>query len=292
LSVLRYILVFSAERQVIMESFKSKVLEATEFVRAKIPNRPLIGLLIGTGLGDTADGMENVISVDYKGIPHFPVSTVPTHHARVLFGRIAGKPVMAMQGRFHYYEGYSVQEITLPVRVMQSLGLKTLILSNAAGGINPLFDVGDIMVITDHINLTGNNPLIGPNVDEWGPRFPDMSQVYNRSLMAFAEEAALENGDRVQKGVYVGLRGPSLETGAEIRFLKTIGADAVGLSTIPEVIAAVHGGMAILGFSVITNMNLPDRMKPAQVEEIIAVAERTAPRLQAIIKRVIEKLPA
>ncbi|MBW1740608.1 MAG: purine-nucleoside phosphorylase [Deltaproteobacteria bacterium] len=273
-----------------MESFKNKVLEATEFVRAKIAAPPLIGLLIGTGLGDSAEGMENAISVDYKDIPHFPISTVPTHHGRLLFGHMAGKAVMAMQGRFHYYEGYSMQEITLPVRVMQLLGVKTLILSNAAGGINPLFNVGDIMVLTDHINLTGNNPLIGPNVDEWGPRFPDMSQVYDRRLIALAEEAALENRIRVQKGVYVGLSGPSLETGAEIRFLKTIGADAVGLSTIPEVIVAVHGGMAVLGFSVITNMNLPDHLKPARVEEIIAAAERTAPRLRAIIRRVIEKL--
>jgi len=275
-----------------MESFKNKVLEATEFVRDKIADRPLIGLLIGTGLGDTTDGMDKVISVEYKEIPHFPVSTVPTHQGRLLFGNLAGKAVMVLQGRFHYYEGYSMQEITLPVRVMQLLGVKSLILSNAAGGINPLFDIGDIMVITDHINLTGNNPLIGPNVDEWGPRFPDMSQVYDLRLIALAEEAALENGVRVQKGVYAGLPGPSLETGAEIRFLKTIGADAVGLSTIPEVIAAVHGGMAILAFSVITNMNLPDRLKPARVEEIIAAAERTAPRLQAIIRGVIKKLTA
>jgi purine-nucleoside phosphorylase len=274
-----------------MESFKNKVLEATEFVRDKIADRPLIGLLIGTGLGNTADGMDKVISVEYKEIPHFPVSTAPTHHGRVLFGNMAGKAVMAMQGRFHYYEGYSMREITLPVRVMQLLGVKSLLLSNAAGGINPLFDVGDIMVITDHINLTGNNPLIGPNLDEWGPRFPDMSQVYDRRLIALAEEAALENGIQVQKGVYAGLPGPSLETGAEIRFLKTIGADAVGLSTIPEAIAAVHGGMAILGFSVITNMNLPDRLKPARTEEIIAAAERTAPRLQAIIRGIVEKLP-
>jgi len=274
-----------------MESFKNKVLEATDFVRAKITDRPLIGLLIGTGLGDTADGIDKAISLDYKDIPHFPVSTVPTHHGRLLSGKLAGKAVMAMQGRFHYYEGYSMLEITLPIRVMQLLGVKTLILSNAAGGINPLFDVGDIMIITDHVNLMGNNPLIGPNMDEWGPRFPDMSQVYNRKLTALAEEAALENNIQVQKGVYAGLPGPSLETGAEIRFLKTIGVDAVGLSTIPEVIAAVHGGMAILGFSVITNMNLPDRVKPARVEEIIAVAERTAPRLQAIMTRVAEKLP-
>jgi purine-nucleoside phosphorylase len=274
-----------------MKTFKNKVLEATDFVRAKITDRPLIGLLLGTGLGDTADGIDKAISLDYKDIPHFPISTVPTHHGRLLSGKMAGKAVMAMQGRFHYYEGYSMQAITLPIRVMQLLGVKTLILSNAAGGINPLFDVGDIMIITDHVNLMGNNPLIGPNMDEWGPRFPDMSQVYNRKLTALAEEAALENNIRVQKGVYAGLQGPSLETGAEIRFLKTIGVDAVGLSTIPEVIAAVHGGMAILGFSVITNMNLPDRVKPARVEEIIAVAERTAPRLQAIMTRVAEKLP-
>jgi purine-nucleoside phosphorylase len=196
-----------------------------------------------------------------------------------------------MQGRFHYYEGYSMQEVTLPIRVMQQVGVTTLILSNAAGGINPAFEVGDIMVITDHINLTGNNPLIGPNIDEWGPRFPDMSRVYDPDLVTLTEKAALQNGIRVQKGVYVGLPGPSLETGAEIRFLKTIGVDAVGLSTIPEVIAAVHGGMAILGLSVITNMNIPDDFKPALVEEIIAAAERIAPSLQAIVKGVIEKLP-
>jgi purine-nucleoside phosphorylase len=185
-----------------------------------------------------------------------------------------------------------MEQVTLPVRVMQLLGVKTLILSNAAGGMNSRFKVGDVMIITDHINLTGNNPLIGPNIDEWGPRFPDMSQVYDPGLIALAEESARENGVSVQKGVYVGLPGPSLETGAEIRYLTTIGADAVGLSTIPEVIAAVHGGMAILGLSVITNLNLPDQLKPSEVEEIIATAQRTAPRLHALIAKVIEKLPA
>ncbi len=283
---------FPIERNLIMESFRNKVLEATEFVRANIPHRPRIGLQIGTGLSDSADSMDEVTTIDYKDIPHFAVSTVPTHHGRLLCGNMAGKAIIAMQGRFHYYEGYSMQQITLPVRVMQLLGVRTLIVSNAAGGINPGFEVGDIMVITDHINLTGNNPLVGPNVDEWGPRFPDMSQVYDRSLIKLAEEAALENNIRLQKGVYVGLAGPSLETGAEIRFLKTIGVDAVGLSTIPEVIAAVHGGMAILGFSVITNMNLPDDFTPARVEEIIAAAEQTAPRLQTVIRGVLEKLPA
>jgi purine-nucleoside phosphorylase len=274
-----------------MESFKNKVLEATDFVRANIPHSPQIGLQIGTGLGDSADGMDEVTTIDYKDIPHFAVSTVPTHHGRLLCGDMAGKSVIAMQGRFHYYEGYSMQEITLPVRVMQLLGVKTLILSNAAGGINPGFDIGDIMVITDHINLTGNNPLIGPNVDEWGPRFPDMSQVYDSHLMRLAEDAALESSVQVRKGVYAGLAGPSLETRAEIQFLKTIGVDSVGLSTIPEVIAAVHAGMAVLGFSVITNMNLPDHSRPARVEDIIAAAEQTAPSLQAIIKSVLQKLP-
>jgi purine-nucleoside phosphorylase len=208
-----------------------------------------------------------------------------------LCGQLGGKAVLVMQGRFHYYEGYSMQEVTLPIRVMQQMGVRTLILSNAAGGINPAFDVGDIMVISDHINLTGNNPLIGPNIDEWGPRFPDMSQVYDPDLMVLAEKAALKGGIGVQKGVYVGLPGPSLETAAEIRFLKTIGVDAVGLSTIPEVIAAVHGGMRILGLSVITNMNIPDDFKPALVEDIIAAAERAAPSLQAIVGGVIEELP-
>jgi purine-nucleoside phosphorylase len=275
-----------------MEIFKNKVLEATEFVQSRISVSPVIGLQVGTGLGDSVDGMEEVLSIDYEDIPHFSVSTVPTHHGRLLCGQLGGKAVMVMQGRFHYYEGYSMQEVTLPIRVMQQLGVKTLILSNAAGGINPAFDVGDIMVMTDHINLTGNNPLIGPNVDEWGPRFPDMSRVYDPGLVALAEKAALQNGIRVQKGVYVGLPGPSLETGAEIRFLKTIGVDAVGLSTIPEVIAGVHGGMAILGLSVITNMNIPDDFKPALVEEIIAAAERIAPSLQAIVRGVLQESPA
>jgi purine-nucleoside phosphorylase len=260
-------------------------------VQSRIEEDPLIGLQIGTGLGGSVEGMEQVTSIDYQEIPHFAVSTVPTHHGRLLFGRLRGKPVMAMQGRFHFYEGYTMEQVTLPVRVMQLLGVKTLFLSNAAGGINPDFHVGDIMVFSDHINLTGHNPLIGPNIDDWGPRFPDMSQVYDPALIGLAEEAARQNHVPMQKGVYVGLPGPSLETGAEIRFLKTIGADAVGLSTIPEVIAAVHGGMSILGLSVITNMNLPDNMQPALVEEIIEAARKASPHLQNIIEAVVEKLP-
>jgi purine-nucleoside phosphorylase len=274
-----------------MESFKNKVFQATSFVRSKIGQHPHIGLLIGTGLAESLSHMKTAVSVDYRDIPNFPISTVPTHRGALLFGSIRGKRVLAMQGRFHYYEGYRMRDITLPVRVMQLLGVNTLIVLNASGGINPSFNAGDIMVIADHINLTGSNPLIGPNVDEWGPRFPDMTQVYDPKLITMAEEAALENGIRVQKGVYVGLPGPSLETRAEIRFLKTIGADAVGLSTIPEVIAAAHGGMAILGLSVITNMNLPDDPQPCRVDDIIATAEGAAPGVQAVIEGVIERLP-
>ena len=274
-----------------MESFKNKVFQATSFVRSRIGQHPHIGLLIGTGLAESVSHMKTTVSVDYRDIPNFPISTVPTHRGALLFGSIREKRVLAMQGRFHYYEGYSMRDITLPVRVMQLLGVNTLIVLNASGGINPSLNTGDIMVIADHINLTGSNPLIGPNVDEWGPRFPDMTQVYDSKLIRMAEEAALENGIRVQEGVYVGLPGPSLETRAEIRFLKTIGADAVGLSTIPEVIAAAHGGMAILGLSVITNMNLPDDPQPCRVDDIIATAEGAAPRVQAVIEGVIERLP-
>jgi purine-nucleoside phosphorylase len=274
-----------------MEDFEKKVTQAADFVRVKIDHRPNIGLVMGTGLGEGAGAVGEAAAIDYKEIPGFPVSTVPTHKGRLVSGCIKGKPVLVMQGRFHYYEGYSMKEVTFPVRVMQLLGVKTLIVSNASGGINPSFHPGDVMIIADHINLTGGNPLIGPNKDDWGPRFPDMTQVYDPKLMAMAERAARGRGVEIQKGVYAGLSGPSLETRAEIRFLKTIGADAVGLSTIPEVIAAVHGGMDILGFSVITNMNLPDNPTPCRVDEIIATAQRATPRLQGIISDVIEALP-
>ena len=274
-----------------MESFQKKVLEATECIKTKIASAPTIGLLAGTGLGNMVENMKEPLSLDYNNIPYFPVSTVTTHRGRLLIGKIQSKVVMAMQGRFHYYEGYSMEQITLPIRVMQLLGVKTLILSNASGGINPAFSRGDIMAITDHINLTGNNPLIGANVEAWGPRFPDMNQVYDPELIALAKEAARDAGFRLQQGVYVGLVGPSLETPAEIRFLKTIGADAVGLSTIPEVIAAVHGKMAVLGLSVITNMNVPENPTPCRVDDIIATAEGATPRLQTIIEKVIAQLP-
>ncbi len=257
----------------------------------RIAARPAIGVLTGTGLGDILEAMEDVVSVEYRDIPHFPVSTVVSHRGRFLCGKLAGRAVLAMQGRLHYYEGYSMQEVTLPIRMMQLLGVKTLIVTNASGGLNPAFQPGDIMLIVDHINLTGNNPLIGPNVDEWGPRFPDMSRIYDPTLMTMAAGAAGKNGRRLQRGVYAGLCGPCLETRAEIRFLRTIGADAVGLSTIPEVIAASHGGMAILALSVITNMNFPDNPSPCHVDQIIATAQSAAPHVRSIIEMVIEGLP-
>ncbi|MBW2108704.1 MAG: purine-nucleoside phosphorylase [Deltaproteobacteria bacterium] len=274
-----------------MQKFKQQVLEAVRTVEAMSPVTPQIGFLAGTGLGDTLKAMEDAVSLDYDEIPHFPASTVSGHQGRLVIGHVKGKAVIAMQGRFHYYEGYTMAQISLPIRTMQLLGVKTLIVTNASGGINPLFCTGDIMLIADHINLTGNNPLIGPNIDEWGPRFPEMIRVYDPSLMALAEQAALRRGIGLRKGIYVGLAGPSLETPAEIRFLKTIGADAVGLSTIPEVITAVHGGMAILGLSVITNMNLPDAPAPCQIEDVIATAETAAPKVRAIVEGVLEGLP-
>ena len=205
-------------------------------------------------------------------------------------GSVSGKAVMAMQGRVHLYEGYTAQEVAFPVRMMQSFGIKTVIVSNAAGGINPLFVSGDIMLIADHINLTGENPLMGPNIDAWGPRFPDMSQVYDRDLMALAVDAALKRGIPIRKGIYAGLRGPSLETPSETHFLKIIGADAVGFSTVCEVIAAVHAGMRVLGLSIITNINLPDYPVPASIDKIIAVAQKQSPVLESIVTEVLREM--
>jgi purine-nucleoside phosphorylase len=270
-----------------VKTLREKIAEASSFVEAYVKRPPEVGIILGTGLGRLSEKIQIDASIDYSKIPHFPVSTVQSHDGRLLIGRLSGKAVMAMQGRFHLYEGYTAQEVACPVRVMQSFGIKTLIVSNAAGGINPLFMTGDIMLIADHMNLTGDNPLIGPNIDEWGPRFPDMSQVYNRHLMALAVDAALKNGIPIRKGIYVGLRGPSLETPSEARFLKIIGADAVGFSTVCEVIAAVHAGMQVLGMSIITNVNLPDHPIPALIDEIIAVAQKQAPVLESIVTEVL-----
>ena len=264
--------------------------ETAAFLRTRIGAPPETGLLTGTGLGEAAAALQVSAAFDYKDIPHFPIATVPSHAGRLVFGKMRGRPVMVMQGRFHLYEGYTPAEVTFPIRVMQEIGVRRLVATNAAGGLNPAFRPGDIMLIRDHINLTGANPLVGPNADGWGVRFPDMTQAYDRDLIARAEQAAARAGITVRQGVYVGLKGPSLETPAETRFLKAIGAEAVGFSTVQEVIAAVHAGMQVLGISIITNVNDPDHPAPATLEEIIAVAHRTAPDLEQLLCGVLEHL--
>lgn len=270
--------------------FKARAAETADFLRSRIGRPPQTGLLTGTGLGDAIGPLRVSTAFEYKDIPHFPVSTVQGHAGRLLCGELAGRPVLVMLGRFHLYEGYLPGEVAFPIRVMQALGLRRLVVTNAAGGLNPAYAPGDIMLITDHINLTGENPLVGPNEDAWGPRFPDMTRAYDPELLRLAENAAAEDGLPVHKGVYAGLKGPSLETRAEMRFLKAIGAQAVGFSTVQEVIAAVHGGMKVLGISVITNVNDPDRPAPATVEEIIAVARGAAPRLARLLAGVMRHL--
>jgi purine-nucleoside phosphorylase len=275
---------------------KKKILESVDFIRkqAKAQNvasqQPSIGIILGTGLGALADEIKKKTTIDYGDIPHFPLSTVESHHGKLILGNLGGKNVVAMQGRFHFYEGYSMEQITLPVRVMKFLGAKTLIVSNAAGGLNPNFRRGDIMLIVDHINLLGQNPLIGPNDESIGPRFPDMSEPYSKELIKIAMQAALDNKIRVERGVFAAMTGPSLETRAEYRFLRQIGADAVGMSTVPEDIVAVHMGMKVCGFSVITDECFPDSLVPADVNEIIRVAKETEPKLTKLMKTVVERI--
>ncbi len=273
-----------------MTDLRKRIDETVGVLRARTHLQPSIGIILGTGLGGLADEMRKETVVDYGEIPHFPVSTVESHHGKLIFGSLGGKSVVAMQGRFHKYEGYTLQQVTFPVRVMKFLGVRTLLISNAAGGMNPQFGRGSIMVITDHINLLGDNPLIGPNDDTLGPRFPDMSEPYSRRLIALADRVALDQKIRVEHGVFVAVPGPNLETRAEYRFLRLIGADAVGMSTVPEDIVANHMGMDVLGVSIITDECYPDSLRPANVDEIIAVAQGTEPKLTAIMKGVVERL--
>jgi purine-nucleoside phosphorylase len=270
-----------------MRQYRARVAETADFLRKHLTSPPLVGLITGTGLGAGTGAIGVQMSFSYHEIPNFPASTVESHFGKLVLGSLAERPVIAMQGRFHLYEGYSPWEVTFPVRVMQALGIRALILSNAAGGLNPAFHPGDIMVLADHINLTGKNPLIGPNEDSWGERFPDMSRVYDPALSALAASAGETLGGRMRRGVYAGLNGPSLETPAEIRFLRTIGADAVGFSTVQEVIAGAHAGMRILALSTITNVHDPEAPAPASVAEIIACAGRAAPIVGGIIEEVV-----
>jgi len=273
-----------------MISFKARVLEAVRYLKDRFTGDPKIALLTGTGLGESAASFDIRMSIAYEEIPYFPVSTVQGHIGRLLFGKMKRKYVLSLQGRFHLYEGYSPLDVTFPIRVMQELGIDMLILSNAAGGLNPAFRTGDIMIIADHINLTGANPLIGPNDDEWGIRFPDMTQAYGARIRGLAEAAGKKAGIDLKQGVYAGLRGPSLETPAEVRFLRAIGADAVGFSTVQEVIAAVHAGIRVLGLSTITNINDPDNPTPVSVGDILAVAKQTVPKLESVIEGVVEAI--
>jgi purine-nucleoside phosphorylase len=273
-----------------MTDLRKQIDEAVKAIRTKTSSSPKIGIILGTGLGGLVQEIEKEVVIDYQDIPHFPVSTVESHHGKLIFGTLAGKKVVAMQGRFHFYEGYTMKQITFPVRVMKFLGVETLLISNAAGALNPLFQRGDIMLMVDHINLLGDNPLIGPNDETLGPRFPDMSEAYSRELIALAERAALDLKIKVQKGVYVVMQGPNLETRAEYRFLRTIGADAVGMSTIPEDIVAIHMGMKVFGVSIITDECFPEALKPVTLEEVIAVANRAEPKMTAVMKEVVKRL--
>ena len=270
-----------------MRHLFGQVEEAVAAIRAQWKNRPHAGIILGTGLGGLVEEIEVEATLDYESIPHFPRSTAVSHRGRLVCGHLAGVPVLAMEGRFHLYEGYSLQQITLPVRVMKALGAKLLVVSNACGGMNPYYRNGDIMVIEDHINLMGDNPLIGINDDRLGPRFPDMCEPYDQSLVDCALEVARRENIPAHKGVFVAVTGPNLETRAEYRFLRLIGADAVGMSTVPEVIVAVHCGLRVVGFSIVTDMCLPDALEPADVAKIIATANAAEPKLRALVRGVL-----
>lgn len=266
---------------------------AAAWIRERIPLQPHIGLVLGSGLAPLAEAVEGPLTIPFTEIPGFPAATVEGHPGRVIIGRLEGRPVMVLQGRAHFYEGYSVQRITFPIRVMQLLGIRILILTNAAGGLNPAFRPGDVMILRDHIGLfgmAGANPLRGPNEAEWGPRFPDLSRAYDPELRALAREAAEAEGIPVHEGVYVMLGGPSFETPAEVRFLRLIGADAVGMSTVPEVIVACHGGMRVLALSGISNVLNPDVFEPPTHEEVLQAGRILVPRLTAIIRGVLRRI--
>ncbi|ASN05458.1 purine-nucleoside phosphorylase [Virgibacillus necropolis] len=270
--------------------YRNEIQEACAFIENKITLKPSIGLILGSGLGVLGDEIENPIIIPYKDIPHFPESTVTGHKGQLVIGNLEGKQVIAMQGRFHYYEGYTMQQVTFPVRVMKELGIESIIVTNAAGGINKGFNPGDLMLISDHINNMGDNPLLGPNDDRLGVRFPDMSQVYNRELVSLAESCANQLGLTVQKGVYVGNTGPIYETPAEIKMLRTLGGDAVGMSTVPEVIVAGHAGIRVLGISCISNMAAGILDQPLTHDEVMETTEKVRENFLQFVKKIIQTI--
>jgi purine-nucleoside phosphorylase len=271
-------------------SLYDRVQAAADVVRGRGAPVPEVAVILGTGLGGLARDISVDAEVPYEDIPGFPLSTVETHAGRLLLGRLGGRPVVAMQGRFHRYEGYDLGQVTFPVRVMHALGARTLVVSNACGGMHPLWGPGDLVLLSDHINLLGDNPLVGANDDRLGPRFPDMSAPYDPALRALARAVALELKIVLREGVYVAVPGPNLETRAEYRMLRTMGADVVGMSTVPEVIVAVHQGMRVVGISIVTDQCLPDALEPADIARIIETAGRAEPQLTRLITTLVERL--
>jgi len=264
--------------------------EVAQIIRSKTPVVPAVGLILGSGLGEIADELEHAVHIPYQSLPYFPRSTVEGHKGRFVFGDLEGIPVVAMQGRYHYYEGYTLQQVTFPVRVMKKLGIGRLIVTNAAGGVNKAFHPGDLMLITDHLNLIGASPLIGPNDDSIGPRFPDMSAAYDPGLRQLAKEAALSLGLSIREGVYAATSGPQYETPAEVRMIRTLGADAVGMSTVPEVIAASHAGLPVVGVSCITNLACGILEKPLSHEEVIETAEKVKDGFTQLIRKIVRMI--
>lgn len=273
-----------------MSQLLKQLAETVAALKPKLSKTPEVGIILGTGLGGLAKEIKVEVSIDYTNVPHFVQSTVESHHGMLHFGTLGGKYVMAMQGRFHYYEGYTMQEITYPVRVMKALGCRAMLVSNACGCVNPLYKAGDLMIMDDHINLLGDNPLIGPNEDTLGPRFPDMSEPYSRRLIGIAEQVALSLNLKVQRGTYVAVSGPNLETRAEYRMLRMMGADVVGMSTVPEVIVANHMGLEAFGISIITDEGFADCLKVASIEHILKNAAEAEPKMTKIMTGLIERV--
>ncbi len=267
-----------------------KIKETVDYINQRITSQPEVGIILGTGLGALGEEIEAEVKIPYGEIPHFPVSTVESHQGQLIFGKLGNKTVVAMQGRFHYYEGYDMKEVTFPVRVMKFLGIKNLFVSNASGGVNPSYEVGDLMILNDHINLFPEHPLRGKNIAELGPRFPDMSQPYEKKLIAKAQEIAKKEGIRVQVGSYAGLTGPTLETPSEYKYIYKIGADAVGMSTVPEVIVARHMSIPCFAISIITDLGVEGKIVEVSVEDVIAVANEAEPKMTTIMKQLIASL--
>ncbi|MGM0641166.1 MAG: purine-nucleoside phosphorylase [Thermotogota bacterium] len=273
-----------------MEEYVSKVKSAAEYLKENIDIQPDIAIVLGSGLQGISESLEDPKAISYDEIPNFPVSTAPGHKGEMIFGKIKNKNVMLMNGRFHYYEGYSMKEVTFPIRVMQEIGIKTFIVTNAAGGMNPNFEKGKPCLITDQINFFGDNPLLGENNEKWGPRFPDMSEVFSKRLRDLAIKAAKNVGEQIFTGVYLGITGPTFETPAELKMMRNFGADLVGMSTVPEVIVARHAGMEILGFSAITDMAIAEGLEEVTADDVIAVANKTGEKIAAIIMELIENI--